>query len=166
VECLPSGCTDSVATNYEPTSTVDDGSCEYTYERLTGDVVVSQSNCESSGDCTYVPFVPEQCEVADTETCPRTDLSSENEDVSRTACLDAGCVRYSGYGFCIRSNCNYITRITHEPMVEVACAATRVVSCDEADINSDDPTVSESNILPRRWGLYLRATCRRSDREM
>ncbi len=170
VECLPVGCTDSVGTNYEPTSAVDDGSCEYTYERLaqhfvpgavaeatiqscaladvtpevTGDVAVSRSNCESSGDCTYVPFVQEQCEAADTETCPRTDLSSENEDVSRTACLDAGCVRYSGYGFCIRSNCNYIA---HEPMVEEACAATHVASCDEADISSDDPTASESNCL-------------------
>lgn len=178
MECLPEGCTDSVATNYEPTATVDDGSCEYTYERLaqhfepgalaeatiqscaladvtpavTDDVALSQSNCERSGDCTYVSFVQERCEAADIETCPRTDLSSEDLAASRTACLDAGCVRYSGYGFCIRSNCNYIA---HEPMVHEACAATHEHSCPAADISSDDPTASENNCLAAGACTYV-----------
>ena len=54
---------------------------------VTDDIALSQSNCESAGDCSYIPFVQELCEAADTETCPRTDISVEDVDASRNACL-------------------------------------------------------------------------------
>ena len=168
-ECVPTGCTDSVAINYQSTATVDDGSCEYTYQRLaelfvpaalpeatilscalaeitpaiTGDIALSKSNCELAGDCTYVPFVQENCEAADTETCPRTDLTGEKSE-SRDACMDAGCTQLSVYGFCIVSNCNYIA---FEGTIAENCVATHLESCPVADISSDDATVSQNNCL-------------------
>ena len=167
VECLPLGCTDSLAVNFASTAVVDDGSCEFTYEALARQFVpaalaeatvmscgvadigmadegLSQANCELAGSCTYVSHVTERCDAADTMTCPRTDISSDSEQESRTACMEAACTRRSGFGFCTYSNCDYIA---FEPRVEESCAATHLESCPAADISMYDPAVSESNCL-------------------
>jgi hypothetical protein len=121
------GCTDNTACNYDPTATVDDGSCEST----------SCAGCTNSAACNYdstATIDDGSCESTSCAGC--TNSAACNYD--STATIDDGSCDYNSCAGCTDSAaCNYDSTATID---DGSCESTSCAGCTDSTACNYDST--------------------------
>jgi len=139
-----SGCTDNTACNYDPTATVDDGSCEFT----------SCAGCTNSGACNYDSTATIDDGSCDYNSCAGcTDSTACNYD--STATIDDGSCESTSCAGCTDSTaCNYDSTATID---DGSCEFTSCACI--GDVNGDgNITVADVLLVLSEFGCMSGCT--------
>ena len=158
------GCTTSIACNYNPDATIDDGSC-LTYDEcgICGGDGIAEGDCDCDGNvfdalgvcggfCDYDEDCDGICDSIDTFICTCEDLC----DDGFPDCMDPNNPAYNPIatiddGSCLIGGCTISVACNYNPSAEYlipgVCEFTTCVGCTDTTACNYDDTATLSNII-------------------